>query len=56
MTNEVPQESRLAGRALHLDGDGRVLHLHAEGPKSGHRFRVMPGGGLHLGGGVGVTE
>ena len=47
MSNGIPSGTRLAARVILIDGRGRVLYCHAAEPRTGKRFWVMPGGGLH---------
>lgn len=49
VVDEIPQNARHAARVILLDDDERILYFHAEEPKTGRRFWVMPGGGLHRG-------
>lgn len=46
MSDEIPNESRLASRVILSNQDKRVLYLQATEPETGKRFWVMPGGGL----------
>ena len=49
MNDKIPNDSRLAARVILLDDEKRILCFHAAEPKTGKRFWVMPGGGLHQG-------
>ena len=46
MIQGLPKNARCAARVILLNREDRILFLHAEEPKSGDRFWVMPGGGL----------
>jgi 8-oxo-dGTP pyrophosphatase MutT (NUDIX family) len=49
MIQENPKNARCAARVILLNREDHVLFLHAEEPKTKHRFWVMPGGGLNDG-------
>lgn len=47
--DSIPPGARCAARVIILDQRDRVLYFHAQEPKSGARFWIMPGGGLEAG-------